>query len=57
MEMQLSEIFDTYFDREEAGQAYESDQDLMDNLMQALDVILFLMVNQDKMTLEEHKES
>ena len=45
MEMQLSEIFDTYFDREEAGQAYESDQDLMDNLMQALDVILFLMVN------------
>lgn len=56
MEMQLSEIFDTYFDREEAGQAYESDQDLMDNLMQALDVILFLMVNQDKMTLEEHKE-
>ena len=54
--MDIEQIYQTYLNPEESGQGYQNDHDFMENLFQALDVILFVAVNQDKLAQQEQEE-
>lgn len=54
--MDIEQIYQTYLNPEESGQGYQNDHDFMENLLQALDVILFVAVNQDKLAQQEQEE-
>ena len=54
--MDIEQIYQTYMNPEEFRQGYRNDHDFMENLFQALDVILFLAVNQDKLSQQEQEE-